>query len=83
HLLPDAELRSTEDGSGPYVTDEGHFILDAPIPRGTDPVALADALIRVPGVVEHGLFLDMADVALLGNEDGSVERLERRPHSSP
>ena len=31
-LLPDAELRSTEDGSEPYVTDEGHYILDAPIP---------------------------------------------------
>ena len=40
--------------------------------------ALADDLIRVPGVVEHGLFLDMADLALLGNPDGTVERLEAR-----
>jgi ribose 5-phosphate isomerase len=31
----------------------------------------------IPGVVEHGLFLDMASLALLGNEDGTVERLER------
>jgi ribose 5-phosphate isomerase A len=76
-LLPDAELRSNEDGSEPYVTDEGHYILDAPIPREAEPDSLAAALKRIPGVVEHGLFLDMADLALLGNPDGTVERLER------
>jgi ribose 5-phosphate isomerase A len=81
-LLPDAELRCTDDGSEPYVTDEGHYILDAPIPPDASPAALAAALAPVPGVVEHGLFLDMADLALLGNPDGSVERL-KRPHSSP
>jgi ribose 5-phosphate isomerase A len=76
-LLPEAELRSIEGGSEPYVTDEGHYIVDAPIPGGTAPAALADALARVPGVVEHGLFLDMAELALLGHPDGTVERLER------
>lgn len=75
-LLPDSELRTTDDGE-PYVTDEGHYILDAPIPAETGPATLADALERVPGVVEHGLFLDMADLALLGHPDGTVERLER------
>ena len=75
-LLAEAELR-TEDESEPFVTDEGHYILDAPIPPGTDPMALADALARVPGVVDHGLFLDMAELALLGHPDGNVERLER------
>ena len=75
-LLPEAELRTTEDGE-PYVTDEGHYILDAPIPSGTDPADLALALKQVPGVVEHGLFLDMAELALLGHPDGTVERLER------
>jgi ribose 5-phosphate isomerase A len=77
HLLPDAELRSTEDGSQPYVTDEGHYILDAQIPTGTDPAPLDLALRRVAGVVDHGLFLDVADLALLGRPDGTVERLER------
>jgi ribose 5-phosphate isomerase A len=77
-LLPESDLRSTEDGSEPYVTDEGHYILDAHIPAGTEPATLAEALHRVPGVVEHGLFLDMADLALLGRPDGTVERLERR-----
>jgi ribose 5-phosphate isomerase A len=77
HLLPDAALRSIEDGSDPFVTDEGHYILDAPIPPETDPAALANALLPVPGVVDHGLFLDMAELALLGHPDGTVERLDR------
>ena len=76
-LLPDAELRQAEDGTEPYLTDEGHHILDCAIPEGTDPAALAQALAPVPGVVEHGLFLDMAALALLGHEAGSVERIER------
>jgi ribose 5-phosphate isomerase A len=76
--LPDAELRMA--GDSPYVTDEGHYILDAHIPASTDPAGLAELAVglrALPGVVEHGLFLDMADVALLGHDDGSVERLER------
>ena len=79
-LLPDAELRTGDDGSAPYVTDEGHHILDCAIPAGIDTHSLADALAPIPGVVEHGLFLDMASLALLGHEDGSVERLEVTGH---
>jgi ribose 5-phosphate isomerase A len=76
-VLADAELRMSAAGGEPYVTDEGHYILDAPIPEGSDPLTIASALKTIPGVVEHGLFLDMASVALLGHEDGTVERLER------
>ena len=75
-LLPDAQLRLNGAGSQPYVTDEGHYILDAPIPETSDPSTLATALKTIPGVVEHGLFLGMASVALLGNDDGTVERIE-------
>ena len=83
-LLPDAELRTAEgkgsdtsqEGSDPpYLTDEGHYILDCAIPEGTDPGSLGAELHAVPGVVEHGLFLGMASLALLGHPDGSVERL--------
>ena len=74
-LLPDTELRMA--GDQPYVTDEGHYILDAEIPPSADPVELAASLRRVVGVVEHGLFLGMAEVALLGRDDGTVERLAR------
>jgi ribose 5-phosphate isomerase A len=76
-LLPDSELRVV--GDQPFVTDEGHYILDAPIPASLDPAGLADlalGLRGVPGVVEHGLFLDIAELALLGHEDGTVEMLE-------
>jgi ribose 5-phosphate isomerase A len=76
-LLPNAELRLSGAGSEPYLTDEGHYILDAPIPADADPASLAPALKAIPGVMEHGLFLDMADLALLGNEDGSVQRVSR------
>jgi ribose 5-phosphate isomerase A len=73
-LLPDPELRS--DGDAPYVTDEGHLILDCTIPRAADPAHLDVRLECLPGVVEHGLFLGMAERALLGRPDGGVDVLE-------
>jgi ribose 5-phosphate isomerase A len=73
--LPEAELR-VADGA-PFVTDEGHHILDCPLPPGTDPDSLADDLRRVPGVLEHGLFIGMAERALLGTPDGEVETVSR------
>jgi ribose 5-phosphate isomerase A len=76
-LLPDAELRAT-DGE-PYRTDEGHYILDCALPPGADVDALAHELERVPGVVEHGLFIGMAERALLGRPDGGVDVLGAPP----
>ena len=72
--LPDAPRRDI--GDEPYMTDEGHFILDCAVPESADVGELAEALDHVPGVVEHGLFLDMAERALLGRPDGSVDVLE-------
>ena len=72
-LLSGPELRM--EGEGPFLTDEGHHILDCPIPRSADPDRLDVELRRVPGVVEHGLFLGMAERALLGTPDGEVEVL--------
>jgi ribose 5-phosphate isomerase A len=74
-LLPASELRLTSDGQ-PYVTDEGHFILDCELDAGSEPDMLDSALKRVTGVVEHGLFLGMANRALLGRPEGGVEVLE-------
>ncbi len=74
-LLPDPALRTAGDSA--FLTDEGHHILDCPIPPGTDLDALADQLRRVPGVLEHGLFIGMAEQALLGTPDGTVERIVR------
>jgi ribose 5-phosphate isomerase A len=75
-LLDDAGVRSGPDGS-PLVTDEGHYLLDCALPAGADLAALAAAVKAVTGVVEHGLFLEHAQTALLGAPDGSLERLVR------
>src|SRR5215211_1148528 len=73
-LLPGPELRM--DGADPYRTDEGHLILDCEIPTGADAAELDTGLQRVPGVVENGLFLGLAERALLGRPDGGVDVLE-------
>jgi len=56
----------------PVKTDNGNLIYDAACGRIEDPALLADALKSVTGVVEHGLFLDLADVALVGTANGVV-----------
>lgn len=53
-----------------FVTDGGHVILDASFGRIPDPLALSDALHAIPGVVEHGLFLNLADLAVVAEPDG-------------
>jgi len=61
---------------GQYRTDNGNLVLDAWIPGGIeDPEVLDVTLAMVPGIAEHGLFVDLATVALLGRPDGSVEEL--------
>ena len=62
------------DGA-PVRTDGGNLIYDAACGRIEEPAALAFALKSVTGVVDHGLFLDLADQALIGGPDG-VSRLE-------
>jgi ribose 5-phosphate isomerase A len=73
-LVPEAGLRTDERGDI-VVTDEGHHILDCELPATGDLGALGEAIKAEVGVVEHGLFIGLASVALLGNDDGSVERL--------
>ena len=57
----------------PFTTDEGHHILDCSFGEIADPPALARELKTMPGVVEHGLFIDLATVALIGKCDQVVE----------
>ena len=73
-LVPSAELR-TDDGGAPVVTDEGHHLLDCTMPVDRDPAELGAAIKATVGVVEHGLFLGLADEALLGRDDGGVDVL--------
>lgn len=62
-------LRRGKDGH-PFVTDEGHFILDAALERIPDPQSLGVRLASIPGVVEHGLFIGIATTAILAGPDG-------------
>jgi ribose 5-phosphate isomerase A len=67
------KLRTKPDGS-PYVTDNGNQILDCSFGKIADPAALARDLNGTPGVVEHGLFIGLAKLALVGRGD-SVEEV--------
>ena len=69
-------LRKSEDGHA-FVTDGGHFIVDAALGRIEDPREVARALSAVPGVMEHGLFVGLASTAVIGGPDG-VRIVERR-----
>jgi len=64
-----ALLRRTKDGHV-FVTDGGHWILDAGLERIADPAALAGRLAVIPGVVEHGLFIGLARTAIIAGPDG-------------
>jgi ribose 5-phosphate isomerase A len=69
-------LRKGQDG-GPFVTDGGHWLLDAKLQRIPDPSKLAARLAQVPGVMEHGLFIGLAHTAILAGANG-VRLVERR-----
>ena len=67
------KLRTKPDGS-PYLTDNGNQILDCSFGKIVDPPTLARELNGTPGVVEHGLFIGLAGLALVGRGD-RVEEL--------
>jgi ribose 5-phosphate isomerase A len=69
-------LRLGKDGHA-FVTDGGHLILDAALGRIPNPQALADRLVDVAGVVEHGLFVGIAQTAILAGPGGA--RIVERP----
>ena len=60
-------------GGTPFITDGGHYIYDCALGIINDAEALSQALLNVPGVVEHGLFLGYATAAVLAGDDGLIE----------
>jgi ribose 5-phosphate isomerase A len=70
-LEPAIVLRSR--GGAAFVTDNGNRVLDASFGRIPDPEALAERLAGIPGIVEHGLFLGLADLALVASPEGVAE----------
>jgi ribose 5-phosphate isomerase A len=69
-------LRKTQGGLA-FVTDGGHFLLDAALGKIADPRSLGAALAAIPGVVEHGLFIGLAQTAIIAGSDGV--RIVERP----
>jgi ribose 5-phosphate isomerase A len=71
-----APLRRAQNGHA-FVTDGGHWLVDAQLRRIADPPALAAQLSVIPGVVEHGLFIGLAWTAIIGGPAGV--RIVERP----
>jgi len=74
NVLEDMALPTKLDLRGgaahPFLTDGGHYILDASLEAIPDAGTLADRLVAIPGVVEHGLFLELATKAYVAGTDG-------------
>jgi ribose 5-phosphate isomerase A len=66
------KLRTKSDGS-PFLTDNGNQILDCSFGRIVDPIELGKTLSCTPGIVEHGLFIGLASLAVVGRENGVDE----------
>uniref|UniRef100_A0A8C0VSV0 ribose-5-phosphate isomerase n=1 Tax=Cyanistes caeruleus TaxID=156563 RepID=A0A8C0VSV0_CYACU len=73
------ELRMAVNKAGPVVTDNGNFILDWKFDKVHEWREVNSAIKMIPGVVETGLFIDMAQVVYFGMEDGSVSVREKQP----
>jgi len=67
-----AKLRMAQSKAGPVVSDNGNFVLDATFDTAFAWSELEAKLLAIPGIVETGLFLDMAEKAYFGMEDGKV-----------
>ncbi len=65
------EMKLRQSGDGIFTTDGGHYILDASFGRIPDAEALSRELNAIPGVVEHGLFINMAALAIIAGPAGA------------
>jgi len=70
-------------GDEPFVTDEGHYILDLHLKKIDEPPVLAEQLKHVVGVVETGFFIDIAKVVIIGKQDGTTRVIDSRPAFRP
>lgn len=71
-------LREKKDKSGPYITDNGNFILDVDFGPIDDPEDMENKLKSIPGVIETGLFIGMAQIAYVGTEK-NIKTMRRAP----
>jgi ribose 5-phosphate isomerase A len=77
NLGAEAEIRGGE--LTPFRTDNGNFILDCRFRTFAHPSQVAARIKALPGVIEHGFFLGLASVVLVGHADGTVSSMEAQP----
>ena len=77
-----AKLRLKPEGQ-PFITDNGNHILDASFGKIADPALVARSLNETPGVVEHGLFIGFAKLAMVGRGTSVEEMYASRRRSKP
>ena len=68
------QVRTAAGKDGPVVTDLGNLVVDAKFDGIDDAAALARELDSIPGLVEHGLFVGLADLVLVGSAAGGGVR---------
>ncbi|AKK20572.1 ribose-5-phosphate isomerase RpiA [Candidatus Liberibacter africanus] len=71
------ELRLRKNESGLFISDGGNYIIDAFFGFIPDPQMLSGELCSIPGVIEHGLFVDMVDCAIIGMSNGECLVLQK------
>lgn len=69
------ELRERDNKT--FITDHGHYILDCYFEKINDPASLNTALHNIPGVVETGLFIDMATKIIVASADGKIKTIDK------
>ena len=69
-------LRMAKAKAGPVVSDNGNFIIDVDFGRIENPLDLNLKILQIPGVVDSGLFLGMAQTAYIGQKDGTVKKIQ-------
>ena len=73
----ESTLRLGVKKDGPVITDQGNFVVDVKFPYIEDPETMETTLNNIPGVVENGIFVDCADLIIVGvTSDGSIKKIE-------
>lgn len=74
------KIRVGKGKVGPIVTDNGNFIVDIFSGEINDPANFERILKNIPGIIETGLFIDMADIVYIGSSNGKVKMLKASAH---